>query len=70
MNDHNLRKHIKELGGEQDIYDNKMFHYQGNIESDAREDLKHLQDIELTPEELCLFEKMHESLAKLKQLGV
>jgi len=66
MNDHNLRKHIKELGGEQDINDNKMFHYQGNCLDSDREDGKHLEDIELTPEEICLFEKMHESLARLK----
>ena len=43
-----------------------MFHYQGNCLDSDREDGKHLEDIELTPEEICLFEKMHESLARLK----
>ena len=69
MNDHNLRKLIKDLGGEQDINDNKMFIYQGNISNDI-DDQRKLEELELTADDLCLFEKMHESLQKLKQFGV
>jgi hypothetical protein len=29
-----------------------------------------LEELELTADDLCLFEKMHESLQKLKQFGV
>ena len=31
INEHNLRKTIKDLGGEPDFYDNKIFNYNKNI---------------------------------------
>ena len=70
INDHNIRKTIRELGGEQDLGDNKLFHYNKDMIDSDNEHLLSLDEIDITPEEMCLYERMHACLSNLKEFGL
>jgi len=71
LNDHQLRKHIKMLGGEQDTTNPKLYHfnqflYNENKANDYGDEI----DASITPEELCLYERMYQSMNKNIQFGI
>lgn len=70
INDHNIRKTIRELGGEQDLGDNKLFHYNQEMIDSENEHMLSLDEVDITPEEMCLYERMHACLSNLKEFGL
>ena len=58
MNEHNIRKHLKEIGARSK--DNK--HFMGSEDKDL--------DFDVTPEQICQYEKMQNSLYNLQSLGI
>ena len=70
INEHNIRKTIRELGGEQDLGDNKLFHYNKEMIDSENEHILSLDEIDITPEEMCLYERMHACLSNLKEFGL
>ena len=61
INDHNLRKTIKMLGGEQNPNDTKLYHFNKN-----QEKRRYLFD----GRDLCLYERMHKSYYQLRDFGI
>jgi hypothetical protein len=71
MNDHNLRKCIKMLGGEQDQMDQKLYIFKQEILNENKaSDYADEIDVSITPEELCLYEKMYQTYYELRDLGL
>ena len=70
LNDHNLRKIIRELGGEQDIGDSKVFNYKRELIDSDNEQALCLDSHDMTPEDVCLYNQMHAGLSKLKCFGL
>jgi len=71
MNDHNLRKNIRMLGGEQDQVDNKLYLFNADLLEENKNN--HLADeVEafLFPEELCLYERMYQTFYDLTDFGI
>lgn len=68
INDHNIRSSIRSLGGEQSLSDNKIFHYNKEILDSDQE--YGIDEIDITPEEMCLYERMQTCLGKLKNFGL
>ena len=63
-NDHNLRKQIRELGGEQDPDDSKKFTF--NKDKADNENTEGT----MKPDDVCLYERMHTSRVRLRNLGL
>jgi hypothetical protein len=69
LNDNNLRRHLKAMGGEEDLHDRKKFIQvrESNFEpEDAQDD----GDTTVRPEDLCLYKRMHQSYERLRYLGI
>lgn len=69
INDHNLRKQIKLMGGEEDPYDKKLF-YQTRQCTYEQTEIAGDSSLEVTPEEMCLYERMQQSYYKLYFMGI
>ena len=71
MNDFNLRKNIKMLGGEQDALDNKFYLFNQQLFSESKAN-DYADEIEtsITPEELCLYERMYQTFYDLTDFGI
>lgn len=69
INDHNLRKQIKLMGGEEDPYDKKLF-YQIRQCTYEQTDIADDGSLDVTPEEMCLYERMMQSHYKLYFMGI
>lgn len=60
MNEHNIRKNIKLLGGEQDPVMPKVYNFNPEIlKENKANDYADELEAAVTPEELCLYERMH-----------
>lgn len=71
MNDHNLRKNIKMLGGEQDSNDNKFFVFNSQLlQENKSNDYADEIEASITPEELCLYERMYQTYYDLLDFGI
>ena len=69
-NEHNLRKQIRDLGGEQDPKDSKKFSFnKDKVDSDREGDAEHTEGT-MKPDDVCLYERMHTSRVRLKNLGL
>ncbi len=71
MNDHNLRKNIKMLGGEQDPHDNKLYMFNPQLLQENKSN-DYADEIEATisPEDLCLYERMYQTYYNLFDFGI
>lgn len=71
MNDHNLRKNIKMLGGEQDPNDNKFYVFNSQLLQENKSN-DYADEIEATisPEDLCLYERMYQTYYNLCDFGI
>lgn len=71
VNDHNLRKNIKMLGGEQDTMDNKFYIFNEQLLQDNKSnDYNNETEASITPEELCLYERMYQTYYDLLDFGI
>ena len=71
MNDHNLRKNIKMLGGEQDTGDNKFYIFNPQLLQDNKiNDYADEIEASIIPEELCLYERMYQTYYDLLDFGI
>lgn len=71
MNDHNLRKNIKMLGGEQDPNDNKFYIFnQQLLQENKINDYADEIEASIIPEELCLYERMYQTYYDLLDFGI
>ena len=71
MNDFNLRKNIKMLGGEQDPTDNKFYTFNQQLLKESKAN-DYADEIEtsIIPEELCLYERMYQTFYDLTDFGI
>lgn len=71
MNDHNIRKHIKMLGGEQDQLRPKLYLFNSQLlKENKANDYADEMEASVTPEELCLYERMYQSYYHLCDFGI
>jgi transcription initiation factor TFIID subunit 1 len=71
MNDHNLRKNIKMLGGEQDTGDNKFYIFNHQLLQENKiNDYADEIEASIVPEELCLYERMYQTYYDLLDFGI
>ena len=71
LNDHQLRKHIKMLGGEQDISNPKLYKFNQQLFNENKaNDYGDEIDSSLKPEEICLYERMYQSYWKNTLFGI
>ena len=70
MNDHNMKKYIQCYGGDPDPDDNKRFFYNKDLDRDLIDDDIEKNEGNITPEEVCQYERMHASNVRLKNLGL
>lgn len=69
-NEHNLRKQIRDFGGEQDPKDNKRFSFnKDKVDSDHEAETERTEGA-MKPDDACLYERMHASRIRLKNLGL
>ena len=69
INDHNLRKQIRLMGGEEDNTDKKVF-YQNKDSTYEQTEISGDGDLTVTPEDICLYERMHQSYFQLYKIGI
>lgn len=69
VNDHNLRRQLKLMGGDEDPTDKKMF-YQTREMTFEQEEIAGDSNFEVTPEDVCLYYRMHQSMYKLIFFGI
>lgn len=71
VNDHQLRKHIKMLGGDQDLGNPANFNFNQQIYNENKaNDYGDEIDASITPEELCLYERMYQSMYRNNSFGI
>lgn len=59
------------LGGEQDAYDTKFYRFsQSLLDENKANDLNGEMEASITPEDLCLYERMHKSYYQLRDFGI
>lgn len=69
MNDHSLRRTIKQMGGEEEPYDKRVF-VQMRESTYEPDDHNDDGDFHIRPEDICLYKRMHQSLNKLQNMGI
>ena len=71
MNDHTLKKTIKLLGGEQTTSDNKLYTLNEQLRRENRtNEYGDETEAQITPEELCLYERMYQTFYDLNDFGI
>ena len=71
INDNNLRRTIKKLGGQQSFNNTKEFVFNERIlEANKADDYAGEMEVSLTPEELCLYERMYQSFYDVLNFGI
>ena len=68
-NEHNLRRQIKAMGGEE-LEEEKHIFVQKKAAAYEQMEIKSESDLRVTPEEICLYQRMKQSLAKLAYFGI
>jgi len=70
VNDHNMKKYIQMYGGDPDPDDNKRFFYNKDLDHDLMDEDMERNEGNITPEEVCQYERMHASNVRLKNIGL
>jgi len=70
VNDHNMKKAIQRYGGDPDPDDNKRFFYNKDLDNELNDEDADRSEGNITPEEVCQYERMHASNVRLKNVGL
>lgn len=69
LNDHNIKHQIRLCGGKVDQENSKLY-YQNRESVYEQEEMAGDQQTQVSPEEICLYERMNQSFHQLKALGI
>jgi hypothetical protein len=69
LNDHNIKHQIRLCGGKVDQKDSKLY-YQSRESVYEQEEMAGDQQTLVSPEEICLYERMNQSYYQLRNMGI
>lgn len=70
MNEQNIRKYLKFIGADSDIYDPNLYYMRSTNLYEQQTLMNSEEKQQLKPEEFCLYEKMLQGLKELHNRGV